>query len=519
MTRRLLLAHPAALGGENHGVYIQHVASMQWLLDGVAGWEVVAMDHLDPSFAEVALSRDLVIVHMLSGREIEPLIRLRRQRGLRTLVEMGDNFLDLGSWLPGKHALRSPLVRQSILYNASIADALQVYSRGLGELFRNVNPNVLLLDPYVPIRGRRGSSGSFVIGWGGTSSHAADLETIAPAIVEFCQRHRDATIAFMGDQWLFSRLFSAISPTQTRVQPFSRYETYLDFVEGFDVGLAPLGRSGFNAARTDTKFATYAACGVAALLAEHEVYKPFSSEAAFFASPVEFARELESLYADRPRLTLLAERAHQWARRERSAEKLRAQRLNGYEAMLPDRPVEQVELSSDREAGRRLGRLVGSDAETALGDLEQIVSQYPRYTQARLSLVRRYEKRGDFAAAYELLDGAPHAAIYNDVVAETLANLAREVAPSEVSRHTSRIESPVARARLDYRGDQKAYLAAMLRLQPYDYLALVSTIRDLVTRDPASPELANLCLRASLIAPEIVPEQYRVSDLARFLPS
>src|SRR5262249_30659094 len=88
MVPRLLLVHPSKFAGENHGVYIQHVASMKWLLDPGGAWDVAAVDPWHPAFPELAAGSDLVVVQMLGTREVEALIRLRRARGLRTIFEV-----------------------------------------------------------------------------------------------------------------------------------------------------------------------------------------------------------------------------------------------------------------------------------------------------------------------------------------------------------------------------------------------------------------------------------------------
>lgn len=486
--RRLLLLHPDRLQGETHGVYIQHVASMQWLLREEDGWDVVAMDMLHPDVDSVARTSDLAIVHMLGIGEIESLIRLRRERGLRTLFEISDNFLDLGDWLPKKHSLRNPLVRQQILFHASIADGVQVYSEGLAELFRHVHEHVIVLDPYVPLARRIPSEGPFVFGWGGTTSHGEDLARVAPAIVAFCRRHPDAVFAYMGDGALFARLFSEIPPAQTRVRQFGPYAEYLEFVSTLDVGLAPLGASAFNACRTDTKFATYAARGVAAVLEDADVYRVHADRAVLFRSAAELDAALESLYADPAHRARLADRAYAWAARERSAERLRAQRIAAYEPLLPREPLEHPPVDAPRTLDM-----------TDVAALETTVAEHPRYDPARLALCRWYESRGEHARALELLEGVEIRPLFADVAAALRTRLARRIRPGETVARES--------------------FQAMLQRQPYDYLALANRIRELQAQDPTSPELPELFLRTCLIAPELVPAEHRPPGLARYLPA
>jgi hypothetical protein len=522
--RRLLLIHPSRLDGENRGLHVQHVASMQWLLNAEHGWDhgwdMVAMDMLHPALPEVALTSDVVIVHMLGGREIESLLRLRRERGLKTLIEIGDNFLDLGTWLPKKHTLRNPLVRQQILYHASISDGVQVYSEGLAELFRHVHRDVVVLDPYVPLARRTAADGPFVVGWGGTTSHAEDLQRIAPVIVGFCRRHPDAIFAYMGDAALFTRFFSEIPAAQTRVRNFGPYAEYLEFVSSLDAGIAPLGASGFNAGRTDTKFATYAARGVAAVLEDSDVYRIHADRAMLFASTAELDAALESLYVD-PALRLrLAHRAYEWAARERSPERLRAQRIAAYESLAPQEMTEHEPVKTSPEHGELTAAFLIKEPDAAIAALEAIVAQYPRYDQARIALCRSYENRGEHGRAFELLENHEVSPLYADLSAEMQARQIRHVRPDEASRYEARVASPLVRARLDHRKrDVREYLRVALERQPYDYLALATVIRELLAHDPSSPDLPDLCLRACLIAPELVPLEHRPASLTRYLPA
>jgi len=336
--RSLLFLAQTDFKGENHGVYIQHAASLGWLLEAAGDWTVESLPLCDPAAERAALERDVVVLHMAAHRSAEAIIRRRRAAGRPTIFEISDNFLDLGAWLPSRHWLRSPLVRQRILFHAWLCDAVQVYAPPLARLFASANPRIGVFDPYVPLaRERRGAAdGRFVLGWGGTTSHARDLERIAPAVVDFCRRHPDATFAFMGDPGLAASLFGGIPAGQLRLRPFGRYEDYLDFVRTWDVGLAPLAAGGFAEARTDTKFATYAACGVAALLERHPVHAPHDDRALLFAGPEELIAQLEWLHADRTRADALGRRARAWAQAHRGEAVLSRQRTGFYEALLKE---------------------------------------------------------------------------------------------------------------------------------------------------------------------------------------
>jgi hypothetical protein len=354
MPRSLLFLTPQRFEGENRGVYVQHIATMRCLLAD-SDWHVSTSSIQEPEFASAALSCDLLVVHMLSHPAVEAVIRLRRYNGLPTVFEISDNFLHLGEWLPRRSPLRNPLVRQSILFHAWLCDALQVYAAPLKDLFGAVNENVVVLDPYVPISATRCNdrrNGPFVFGWGGTTSHEVDLVRIAPDVVEFCKLHPDAIFAYMGNEELFMRLFGAIDSRQVRARPFSSHDEYLTFLRSWDVGLAPLLASPFNNGRTDSKFGTYAACCIAAVLERHPVHEPHAQRALLFNEPHELRSLLQWLHNDRTRVHDYAMRAHAWARQERNAERLRQQRLALYNSLIegcePSPTARLIEGAKDR---------------------------------------------------------------------------------------------------------------------------------------------------------------------------
>ena len=508
MIRRVLLLHPSRLEGENRGVYEQHVASMIALLGTSPGWEVHALDLTHPSFPQAALAAELVIVHMLAAPEIEAVIRLRRARGLATIYEISDNFLDLGTWLPARHALRYPLVRQRIVYHASIADAVQVYAPGLAELCRHLNPRVLQLDPYVPVDRSRKRDGGFVVGWGGTTSHEEDLAAIAPAIVDFCRGHEDVIFAYIGNLSMGKRLFGGISPQQTRMREFSDHATYLDFVRTWHVGLAPLRPSAFNAARTDTKVATYAACRVAPVVEDCDVYRVHADHAVLYRDG-ELGETLESLYQQRARVDETAARASEWAGRERGVERLRAQRIAEYEPFCRSETGAPMSIASDAPS-----------LEANVEGLRAIIRDHPDYAQARLALSDLLKSTGDRRGALEILDAHPFPEVFAGIAAERQFALALSVCPERVAEYAARVDSPAARVRIAHRQSERGvFLRALLEEQPFDYFALSTMLRELLGQNGDTEELRAICARICLIAPELVPSSLRPESLLRFLPA
>jgi hypothetical protein len=510
MPRRLLLVHPSRLDGENRGIYEQHVVSMHVLLGGSPDWEVHALDVNHPSFPDAALAAELVVLHMLAAPEIEAVIHLRRARRLPTIFEISDNFLDVGGWLPARHALRNPLVRQRIAYHAALADAVQVYAPGLAALCRHLHDRVVQLDPYVPLEEHAVARGEgIVIGWGGSTSHEDDLTRVAPIIEALCRRRNDVVFAFMGNEAMGERLFGRMPVRQRRMRPFGDLASYLAFVRGWHIGLAPLRHSAFNACRTDTKIATYAACGVAPVAEASEAYGGHGDHALLYRGLDGLREALEWLCDDRSRIDALAGRARAWVTRERHPDRLRAQRVDAYEPFI------------SRQTGEPLA--MAADAPALTGDVDALratVRAHPSYAQARLALADALRTHGDEHGALAVLDARPFPAVFASVAAERQHALARRIRPERAEAYAAQVESPVARLRLEHRGGERgAFLRSLLERQPFDYFALSTRLRELLAGDRDADELRDVCRRACLVAPELVPADLRPPSLTRFLPA
>jgi hypothetical protein len=517
----LLILHPS-VSGENHGLKVQHVDTLVDLLRS-RGWVVRASDDLDPQLPSATLDADLLLIQMPGPAEVEAIARLRRERGLATIFEITDNFLAIADWAPGAHPLRSPVVRQTILHHARLSDALQVYAPGLARLFARVNDRVLSFDPYVPIPDEvPARPAGFVLGWGGTQSHEPDLAAIAPAVTAFCARRPDVTFAYMGAPGPVAKHFGAIDSAQLSARPFGDHAAYLEFVGGLHVGLGPLRPSPFNAARTDTRFSTYAALGVAAVLEDGPVYGVHRDRARLFSTPDELETILEDLYRSPAAVADLTARARRWVVRERGAARLADQRDHAYRSLLRQTPATDATTcpaepaTGDAEALRAARALAPSEA---LAAAEEIVAAHPGYEQAHLLLAGSLRRLGRHAEALEHIGRLRPSAVYADLFSELQALCARRVEPDDVARYAERIASPFRRARLEAGGSVLERSRSILQHQPYDHFALASTIKLLQARDPYAEELEALYERACLVAPEDVPPSRRPTRLAPFLPA
>jgi hypothetical protein len=151
--------------------------------------------------------------------------------------------------------------------------------------------------------------------------------------------------------------------------------------------------------------------------------------------------------------------------------------------------------------------------------LRAIVRDHPEYAHARLWLAEALQAAGDDRGALDVLDAVPFPPVLASLAAEQQHALARRVRPERADEYAARVDAPVARVRLEHRGgSQRAFLDKLLEQQPFDYFALSTRLREVLAGPSDAEELRRLCLRACLIAPELVPAALRPPSLRKFLP-
>lgn len=522
---RLVVVYPRDLAGENAGLYGLHVTSLVELLTPL-GWRVETYSVLDPRFPAAALSADLTILQMLGDPEAEGVILRRRDSGLPTVYEVTDNVLGVGDWLPRTHPARSPLARQSLLYHAHLADSTQMLVPALAELFSAVNPRAILLSPHTPFPDELPPKPpGFVFGWSGSRSHSASLAAAAPAVVELCRRHPEATFAFMGDRRVFDEHFAAIAPEQRQLQPFSERDAQLRFAGGLHVGIAPMAPSPFNATRSDTRVGIYAGHGVAAVLEDSPAHRPHRRHARIYRTAAELLAVLEELFHDRAQIEALARAGRAWMERERSTAALGAERDGAYRELLARSPngrpagLPDTAIDGAEQLAARLHQASHQEPEQALSTCRELSAGHPGYDQAHLLAAGCLERLGlhEEALAYaESVDPSP---VYFDLFAELKARAAARLRLADRARHAAAIRSPFRRARLGAFASPAEQSRAVLDHNPYDHFALASTIRRIERDDEDAPELGALYERLCMVAPEQVPAARRPARLAPFLPA
>ena len=97
------------------------------------------------------------------------------------------------------------------------------------------------------------------------------------------------------------RAFFQLPPERYRFEPFGSLTSYLRFLEGIDIGLAPLLTTDYNRGRSDVKFLEYASRGVAGIYADLEPYRDVvipGETGLLYRTPQEMLEQLDRLHGD-----------------------------------------------------------------------------------------------------------------------------------------------------------------------------------------------------------------------------
>ena len=122
-------------------------------------------------------------------------------------------------------------------------------------------------DEFAPVR--EGVSDTVVVGYQGSQNHKLDLKLIVPALAKVLEARPNVRFELFGTIAKPAEL-ERFGDRVTRRQALGDYDAFLGQLKrlGWDIGLAPLRDTEFNAFRTYTKWVEYALAGVPTLASD-----------------------------------------------------------------------------------------------------------------------------------------------------------------------------------------------------------------------------------------------------------
>jgi tetratricopeptide (TPR) repeat protein len=220
---------------------------------------------------------DVLVISDAADPDLLPVLEARRRRQRLTVYELATH-----PYAPPRHGRTATRANDLVLrgmpaHLARHADCLQLATPALDARFGALNPRRAVFPsqlwdaPPAPAPRAR-PTGSFVIGWAGSLSHEDDLRAVVPALRGVLARHEEVQVALMGEEGLAAAL-EGLPAERLRMVPSGSPDDLARFLDGLDVGLAPLEPTEFNRCRGDGRYLEYAAHGALAVCADLEPYR------------------------------------------------------------------------------------------------------------------------------------------------------------------------------------------------------------------------------------------------------
>ncbi|MEX0409746.1 glycosyltransferase [Aquibium sp. LZ166] len=223
------------------------------------------------------------------------LIRWARRHAVPVIFHIDDDLLDVPTSLgPAKYAhyrdpnrlavLRESMDSADLVYASTGPLAARLVEHGIsspivaGDLYCSVDPATIF--PPVPAT-------LPVIGYMGSSGHAADLALVLPVIIDLLESRPNLSFELFGTIPMPYEL-SRFGPRVLHHPGFTDYGDFLTRMKilGWWIGLAPLEDNNFNRCKADTKWVEYTQAGCAVVASDLPVYaRACAQGAGFLAGP------------------------------------------------------------------------------------------------------------------------------------------------------------------------------------------------------------------------------------------
>lgn len=252
-----------------------------------AGHEIVMSPQMTPWGREEAdvIVGQRVFSHM-SSIMWQLLAREAKRTGRPRLVyELDDDVFSIDpAEVPHGDQFWDPFHRQNIIDNIEVADLVTVSTEPLADVIRKINPNVVVLPNAVPaslldIPARKGRwlSRPITLGWQGSPTHRGDWMQCARPVGRFLKAHAQHRMIFVGMHYadtlpgeVHEQIDFNFGYKATNLDPFYAFQA-----AEFDVALAPLARTTFNASKSGLRFIQSAALGLPTVCSDSEAYRPW----------------------------------------------------------------------------------------------------------------------------------------------------------------------------------------------------------------------------------------------------
>lgn len=236
----------------------------------------------------------------------------------RLVLDLDDDLLNIDPANRLAHqAFSDPDRRRHLIENMAIAHLVTVSTEPLAEQVSRYNPNVAVVPNFIDAAALTYPRPSFAgpaVGWAGSSTHAADFDAARPALRRFYRDNPRVWWSSFGHNY-------GLTTGATRLR-HARWQDIVNspnrYYENFtwDIGIAPLADTLFNASKSHLKALEYASMGIPAVASNLAPYRDIVVDGVtgFLASkPGQWADALTLLARDEDLRRTMGEAARRWA--------------------------------------------------------------------------------------------------------------------------------------------------------------------------------------------------------------
>ncbi|MFH1673052.1 MAG: tetratricopeptide repeat protein [Pseudomonadota bacterium] len=351
MTDRFLIVQVSPNIKTGGGDYIYRIRQPAEAMGRLPGTMVVNLPVISPYLKQWCLCADILILHLTWEPDLLPIVAERKLHGLATVFEISDNFLALPPSINHELSFNNPISLATALQLIRLSDAIQGVSKILLDQFSFLHERRVVFENQIIEMGsvQKTSKEEVVIGWAGSLGHTEDIQWMAPVIQEICQRHSHVRFAFMGNREQYEEVFGSVANSQFSYRDPGDLFDYYNFLDGLDIGLAPLMNTPFNICRSDVKFIEYASCGVIPVVSDVGPYKRHARHgvnAFLFESPESLRNILEILITDESLRQNVKANAYDYVKNERREEAHAVERVSFYKRLSTKRSFQEGPLCS-----------------------------------------------------------------------------------------------------------------------------------------------------------------------------
>jgi glycosyltransferase involved in cell wall biosynthesis len=250
---------------------------------GKHGHEVTLVNYFKENIAAALKTSgdyDLVVAERLHKYDGLSSWRAARNQNNRLVFENDDDIFNVNveNWT-AYNLYKNADVREAITAYAEWADMVTVTTGPLAEVFREFNPNTVILSNCLPdvafSASLPGPQRRLRIGWVGGASHGRDIHVATPSVRRFIQRNPDWDLYLGGNDY---RPTFKVPVDRAHFEPWHAIAddtgAYFDSMD-FDIGLCPVLETDFARSKSNIKAVEYGARGIPVIASDVTCYRDY----------------------------------------------------------------------------------------------------------------------------------------------------------------------------------------------------------------------------------------------------